>query len=262
MQPELERLLSLKDSDFDVVYRDLVFTRPTIKQDGIHIGRSVKALVDHCIIDFKSAEDTDENVSVIDGSTCLVKNSTIINGKKAILIGSGDNPALDANNVVGMHNCVIKNAGRRCPEIQDSGRCFMDHCIIENWGDPDFFDTRNFGIWVHNGALLTAEHCIFKNSWSFQHLFTDIANHIGNVFNEGFEVSNSILDGLINCVLHPVQCLLPGKCRGLMYSRDGFARASSCYTDKWWITIGPNQNRLGKSEAENLYQEIMSHVAH
>ena len=206
------------DAAFDIAYilQDKVFTKPTAERDGIHIegtDYSKPVLVTNCTVDFSDCtEETDELVSVVHGGIVIFDHCTFRCGRKAALIGTGDKGEIGSKAF--FVDCEFSDFGRRGPEVQSHSLVRMKNCTIRNWGSSKFFDTRNFAAWVHDGGYLCIDSCTFiQHNSVFNHLFEDVGNHIGNMFNEGRR-NGSILKGILYCMRHPIHCLLPGVWRG------------------------------------------------
>lgn len=155
--------------------------------DGLVLcGPDKEYLVDNCVFDFSKTpkSEQDELLSFVEGASGKVENCVFMNGIKALLIGNGDHPALDAGKVVELTNCAFLNIGRRCPEAQDGAIVRMKNCWIHNWGGT--FNVRAFGSWAHRGAQIYAENCIFTQSCSpsLKERLSDVGNHIGEVWND------------------------------------------------------------------------------
>lgn len=141
----------------EIISGKIIDTPSTDGGDGLVLyGPDKEYLVDNCVFDFtkipKSAQD--ELLSFVEGASGKVENCVFMNGIKALLIGNGDHPALDAGRVVEITNCVFLNIGRRCPEAQDGAIVRMKNCWIHDWGGT--FDVRAFGSWAHRGAQIYA----------------------------------------------------------------------------------------------------------
>lgn len=182
-------------------------------------------------VDFSNEElsSLDEALSTINAGKALVSDSRFIGCGKLVLCGNGDHPDNDSNGVVLFHRCHFENFGRRGPEAQDGVTVILMGCTIENWGIKERFDTRCFGAWAHSGAKITAVNCSFIQNcfWQtgFINFFRDIANHIGNAFNERGFFGLTWKD------------FIPGVCRGLTASDGGQVKAIQCCKNKWWIRI-------------------------
>lgn len=212
-----------------------------------------KTTIENCIFDLSkyAKSQQDEMVSCIQGSKGEIKNCIFINGIKAILVGNGDHPIYDHyQNRWYMHNCVILNAGRRCPEVKDGATLYMTHCWIHNWGRT--FDTRAFGAWANRGGKIIAENCIFTQSGGrlslgIKNTIKDIANHVGEAYNtQGIKA------------LFKPSSYRQGITRGLTAdtASGGFVLASKCYTNKDWIRIENHENPLDIYSAVSIINNI------
>lgn len=197
----------------------------------------------------------DEVISCVRGASGTIRNSLIIGGIKAILVGNGDHPIQDTQtNTWTIENCAIFGAGRRCPEVKDGATVYMRNCWIHDWGHT--FNVRAFGAWANRGGRIVAEHCLFTQSGGRLSLgvwntVKDIANHVGNAVNVG-GVS----------ALFKQSSWRQGICRGLTAETEsgGFVMASHCFANKPWIRIENHENPLTRAQALDVADGLELHL--
>lgn len=193
--------------------------------------------------------DQDEIITGVDGARVHLSRCLILGGIKALLAGNGDHPGNDARYARwDLEDCVIMDAGRRCPEVQDCVELTMRRCWVHDWGRA--FDVRAFGAWAHRGGRLVAEDCLFTQSGGIFSLglrttIADIFAHIGQAWNdEG-------LPGLLRW-----QTYLPGVCRGLTSSTGGLVLATRCFRNRPWIRIDNCDPFISRRDAIVIAEHI------
>lgn len=209
-----------------------IITKPDENGDGLCVkpdpnGYAIK--INDCKVDFYGTKPSvlDENLSFVNGVSAIISNSVFTNGIKLVLCGNGDYPIADRKMFVQFNNCVFKDFGRRGPEAQDGATVILNNCVIWNWGIQEWFDVRSFAGWAHSGASITMNNCVLIqerfNQSGWKNMLVDIANHIGNDFNEGSLSWKS---------------LIPGTMRGLYSSTKGFAEFNDSYKPRWVYVQG------------------------
>ena len=171
--------------------------------------------------------DLDENLSFVDGVHATVENCLIAGGTKLILCGNGDHPNTDKNMKIVFRNCVFKDFGRRGPEAQDGATVVLENCVIWNWGVENRFSVRNFAAWAHANSKIIMHDCVLIQDkfWqcSLKNMIIDIANHIGNDFND-------------KCL--SLKSLIPGVMRGLFETNNAHGGIGFCDSCKnWWVWV-------------------------
>lgn len=206
--------------------------------DGIHI--EVPSLVQSEWVDFSTLpkEETDECFSVVRGGCAIVRNCIFEGVEKVSLIGCGDIEwrPLEREKWVVFENCTFRKGSRRMPEVQSGMLVFLINCVIEDWCLPEYQPidpkkARGFGAWAHDGGVIIAVNCEFKQNFSFwrggwKFMLSDLLGHLGNAWNE------SGIFGILN-----PSSWVPGVCRGLTASDGGFVKAVNCKKNHWWIRI-------------------------
>lgn len=234
-------------------YRGGVCTGPTTPEgDGIVAsGPGHVTIISDKVFDWRDVPTSqqDEVVSSEDGATVFIQRCIIVGGIKALLAGNGDHPVNDSRfSRWELEDCVIMDAGRRCPEVQDCVELTMRRCWVHDWGRA--FDVRAFGAWAHRGGRLVAEDCLFTQSGSIFSLglrttIADIFAHIGQAWNdEG-------LPGLLRW-----QTYLPGVCRGLTSSTGGLVLATRCFRNRPWIRIDNCDPFISRRDAIVIAEHI------
>lgn len=202
-------------------------------------------------------DQIDEAAGITWGSSARFENSVIRGAGKLMLCGCGDAehvPEETGKRVECIH-CVLEDAGRRLPEVQDGMRVVLHECLVRNWGDPARFNydpahpDRAFGAWAHAGGKIDAVGCVFwqdRFARPWGQFWRDIAHHVGQAVNDAG------LRALLNW-----RTYLPGVCRGLEATAGGTANAWECWTNKWWITLGGSETeRMNKAQAYALIAEL------
>lgn len=212
----------------------------------VNIPRYDSVLVEDSIIDFRNLDPKkqDEAISGVGGARVTIRRCVIVGSIKAILVGNGDMPEADKNGYFDISDCIFMNCGRRCPEAQDGTKVNMTRVWVHNWGNP--FDVRSFGAWAHKGSKIVATDCIFTQSkffnLGFKNFFIDLANHIGQSFNEkDFRLASYIL---------------PGVCRGIMKGKDGSVEVSHSYKNHWWIKLDNHESPMDRKWARNIVKSF------
>jgi len=219
-------------------------------KDGLGLFDGHEYLVHDCIIDMSEAEDADEAAAVTWGSSAEFRRCIIRGAGKLFLCGSGDKDkrSVEDGKTVTLENCILENFGRRGPEVQCGMQVTMRNCLIRNWGDPDYFDVRSFAGWAHDEGQLDLYSCVLWQDKFVRPLgqfFTDLANHIGQSFND---------NGALAFFLPSTY--IPGVCRGLMASDGGSVSAQYCYSNKWWIRIQCRDGKMDSDEADELVERL------
>ncbi|MBQ7608554.1 MAG: hypothetical protein IJU76_11390, partial [Desulfovibrionaceae bacterium] len=165
--------------------------RPGKDNDALQFSREQHFYVSNCIIDTSEIPQgsLDEACGITHGASAEFDHCLFRGAGKLVLIGSGDKKfaEVEKGKTVVFKDCWFDHFGRRGPEIQSGMNVLMDHCLISNWGSPDFFDVRAFGVWVHEGAYLNIKYSAFIQSmkptlWLW---IKDHANHIGQAIKDG-----------------------------------------------------------------------------
>lgn len=209
-------------------------TKPDQNGDGFVLYGPDKWLIKNCTVDFSEypVSQLDECLSTVNHAEADIQNSTFRGSSKGVLLGNGDYPDTDPDTEVYMTNCTIENCGRRFPEAQDGVIVTLQNCTIRNWGIKDRFDVRCFGAWAHHNAKIYAIHCKFEQTSFFQtgflNFFKDFFNHLGQAINDR---------GIFGLTWKD---FIPGVCRGLISTDNGFVRAVGCTKNKRWIYIENN----------------------
>ncbi len=212
----------------DIRYTSI--TKPDADGDGMKLdGYKGSYFISRCHVNFEDIEDKstlDENFSTYNGTIAVVRQCNFTNGIKLALCGNGDNPAEDKHSIVVFDGCLFNNFGRRAPEAQDGCMVIMNNCTIRNWGVGEYFDVRSFAGWAHNYGRIYCFDCTFEQDKFWQcspwQMIKDIANHVGNDFND-------------HCLSW--RSFIPGVCRGLMATDEGEVHAYRCTANKPWIRI-------------------------
>ena len=161
-----------------------------------------------------------------------------------MLCGCGDKSHFEeeAGKTVEFYECILENASRRLPEVQDGMTCVLEDCLVRNWALPERFTVRGFGAWAHRqGSRIDAVNTVFwqdRFARPFKQFCTDMASHIGQAYN----------DEGISGLLSP-STYIPGVCRGLMASDGGRVFARNCWSNHWWIRLQNSHSPMEKSEA-------------
>lgn len=231
-------------------YTGLIFNKITQpKADALTLADDT--VIDRCIFDFRGIplSEQDEIVSSVNGPKVIIRNSLFLGGIKALLAGNGDHPGNDARYARwDLEDCVIMDAGRRCPEVQDCVELIMRRCWVHDWGRA--FDVRAFGAWAHRGGRIVAEDCLFTQSGGLfglglRNTVVDVANHIGQAVN----------DHGMGALLHP-RTYLPGVCRGLTADTGGLVLATRCYRNRRWIRIDGCNDYMDGVAARRIVERI------
>ena len=138
---------------------------PGKDNDCLQLKDEKTYLFEDCVVDAEclDGQEMDEALGVTWGSSATFNRCVFRNAKKLVLIGSGNQEKryIEEGKTVYFNDCIFSCFGRRGPEIQSGMRVYMDNCLIEDWGYPGYWDTRAFGIRVHDGAQLHIKNCIF-----------------------------------------------------------------------------------------------------
>lgn len=199
----------------------------------------------------------DEAAGITWGSSALFENCVIRGAGKLVLCGCGDKAhvAEETGKSVTFIHCILEDAARRLPEVQDGMHAILQGCLVRNWGEPERFNydpehpDRAFGAWAHGGGSLSAVGCVFwqdgfARPWG--QFWRDIAHHVGQAVND---------EGLL-ALLNP-RTYMPGVCRGLTASAGGYASAQRCWANKWWISLGQNAAAgMTRAEAFELIADL------
>ena len=234
-------------------YRGGVNTGPTTPGgDGIIAsGPGHVTVISDKVFDWRDVPTSqqDEVISSKNGANVRIQRCLIIGGIKALLAGNGDHPGNDARYARwDLEDCVIMDAGRRCPEVQDGVELTMRRCWVHNWGRR--FDVRAFAGWAHRGGKIVAEDCLFTQedglfSLGLRDTMIDLANHVGQAIND---------QGL--AALLRLRTYLPGVCRALTSDTGGLALATRCYRNRSWIQLENCDPYLSRAEAIKIAERI------
>lgn len=236
-------------------YTDIKITVPDEQGDGLVIWgpqtHNESVSVKNCTIDFStvSSDKLDENISFVKGTRAVVENCVFTGGIKLALCGNGDFPVEDNAMYIQFKNCVFKDFGRRGPEVQDGALVTLENCVIWNWGKEDRFDVRNFAGWAHSGARIIASDCVFIQDKFFQcslkNMLIDIANHIGNDFNDG-------------CLSY--KTFIPGVMKGLFSTDEGsIVIYNNIYKNRWVYVEGCRfLHRGSKQKARRIIHSVFT----
>lgn len=222
------------------VFENLYIHAPNSQGDGLTLCDGNSHTVRNCLIDLASHDiaDIDEAIGITWGSSAIVEDCVFRSAGKLALCGSGDKDkaALELGKKVVFRNCLFENFGRRGPEVQCGMQVVLENCVIRQWAAPSRFSVRSFGAWAHGeGTSLIAENCVFdQEKYHFRHFLTDLANHIGQAFNDGGWRA-----------LFTRHAWTPGICRGLTASDGAIAVARNCWATQPWIVL---DNALGEMD--------------
>lgn len=227
-------------------------SQPGFGGDGIGLCSKQEHLIENCIIDLSNCKlsDLDEAIGITWGASATIKRCVIRGAGKLVLCGSGDKDqhSIDEwGKTVHFEDCILRDFGRRGPEVQYGMRVTMNNCLIENWGDPERFTVRNFGAWAHGeGARIDCENTLFMQKSLFtRNFFSDLKGHIGQAVNDG---------GFGRFFTR--EAWQPGRCRGLVATDKGQVSAKNCYKNKLWIRIENCESWMDKEEAQELYNKL------
>lgn len=222
--------------------------------DGVGLAVLNSFSFTDCIIDFSQydGDDLDEACSVTWGASTTFERCVIRGASKLFLCGSGDadKADLEADKHVVLKECILENFGRRGPEAQCMMMVTLEDCLIRNWGDPDYFDVRNFACWAHDDATIIANRCVFWQDRFWRPLgqmIRDLANHIGQAWNDFGPLA-----------LFCPSTYRPGVCRGLTTSDGGSVAAIECYKNHWWISLENRDGVMDGLGAEILMARLES----
>ncbi|MBQ7607925.1 MAG: hypothetical protein IJU76_08145 [Desulfovibrionaceae bacterium] len=226
--------------------------KPGPKSDCLQLcGKHTYTLRD-CIIDATGLEDgcVDEACGITRGASATFDHCLFRNAKKLVLLGSGDKERRldeDGKTVI-FRNCWFDNFGRRGPEVQCGMICTMDGCLITDWGGGDRFDTRAFGAWVHDGAVLEIKNSVFMQNVkpSLKTWFLDHVKHIGQACND---------HGI--GALFKRRTYVSGFKRACTYDHDDLCDVimSNCYVQDGLVADN-NLSPMSETEAFKLYAEM------
>jgi len=188
-------------------------------------------IIEDCVIDNRgikpSEEAYDEGVAVLNSAYVIFNRVRFKNLGKSCLVGNGDYPETDKNLYVIFNECIFENCGRRNPYIQ-FGSAILNNCLIKNWGDPDYFYKKSFGVRVGPKAM-----CIINDTVFWQ-----------DKFWPGFK--NFVTD--ITSQYDPI--LLPGNFRAAYAENGGILTLSNCYRNSKLLYFdGKLKSEMSKSEA-------------
>ena len=220
------------------------------EKDGLGLFDGEEYFIHDCIIDMSNADDVDEAAAVTWGSSADFRRCVIRDTGKLFLCGSGDENKRrnEFDKTVSFSDCILEDFGRRGPEVQCGMQVSMRNCLIRNWGNPDYFDVRNFGAWAHDDGTIHAFECVFwqdKFSRPMKQAAQDIIAHIGQAVNDA---------GII-ALLYP-STFLPGVCRALTATDGGEVSAVLCYKNHWWLKLENSECKMDEYEAKELIARL------
>ncbi len=204
-------------------------------QDGLVIRGPQEVLIEHCLFTNEGANplQADELLDISGGAKVTIRHCEFRMNGLGILIGNSADDADMENKKLGlnvlMEYCYLHDMSRRFPRIH-GGTLRMHHCLIENWGLPNTFHEKSFGVRVGPKAKGYIDWCIFKqpSMWAFMN---------ANRFQDPF-----------------------GPRLGA-YSDDGNGvKASNCYKNHWWINVENCNGWLDKQVAYDLEKEIKANL--
>lgn len=219
--------------------------------DGLGLCDGQEFHLHDCYIDLscQDLDKIDEALGITWGSHGLVERCVIRGAGKLILCGCGDDDkvALETGKTVTFADCILEHGGRRFPEVQDGMEVTLRNCLVQNWGQPDRFDTRSFGAWAHNGGWIRAENCVFRQdttSMGFRLWLADKIGHVGQAINE---------DGIK--ALFSAKTYIAGPRRALTAGHDGYVQAMNC----WWdddLVVENDSGYMTDKEAASLIAKL------
>lgn len=232
----------------------IITTPSELGNDGLAIKDGTHWTISNCIVDMKDyytdLNEVDEAVGIVHGSSAKFDHCIIRNTGKLVLCGSGDKKFnnIEKNKRVSFSYCLFENFGRRGPEVQSGMDVELNNCVIRNWNDPNYFNIRSFGSWVHHNSTLIIKNSVFiQNKFmpSFSLFIKDLINHIGQAWND------EKIFGLLK-----LKSYIPGVCRGALSTCNGSITVLNCYKNKWWIYLENSEGYMSKYDAELLISKL------
>jgi len=218
---------------------------PGPTSDGLQLATKDMYIVEDCIVDMFTQKNVefDEACGITWGAAAIFRRCMFDFAGKLVLVGSGDEDKrpLEENRFVRFEDCWFRNFGRRGPEIQSGTRAEMEGCFIENWGEPFVWDTRAFGVWVHDGGRLKIKNSMFvqlDEQIPFKLWLKDKVGHIGQ----------AIHDHGLKALFQP-RTYVNGWRRACTVEDDGELMAENCYKSSRDLVIDNLFGEMSQDEA-------------
>lgn len=200
----------------------------------VHVANSV---ISRTGLDPKTA---DELASAVKGADVIWYRCRFKDNGKGVLIGSGDTDLSDllSGQRSLFYECIFEGNSRRNPFVQ-IGQGYLINCLVRNWGRPETFHEKSFGVRAGAKAQVTVTNTVFiqDDLWSCLtrgNLFADIFHQYFWPFWYG-----------------------PGFRRAAYADLGGHIQCYHCYKNRPWLKI---ENHRDDYMTENEAIELMIHL--